>query len=47
MTQKMTQLQGANMDIDLVSANVSWNQSICPWNEADDTTEHKFKSVTL
>ncbi len=34
-------LQGANMDIDLVSENISWNQVSCPWNEAENTAEHK------
>ncbi len=38
---KIKELQGANMDIDLVSENVAWDQSNCPWNEADNTTEHK------
>ena len=38
---KIKELQGANMDIDLVSKNVAWDQSNCPWNEADNTTEHK------
>ena len=39
--KKIKELQGANMDIDLTSENVAWNQSVCPWNEADNTTEHK------
>ena len=34
-------LSGANMDIDLVSENVGWNQAGCPWNEAEQTREHK------
>ena len=32
---------GANMDIDLVSDNVNWDQSVCPWNEAENSREHK------
>ena len=32
---------GANMDIDLVSDNVNWAQSVCPWNEAENSREHK------
>ena len=38
---KINELQGANMDIDLVSDNLSWNQDSCPWNMADNTKEHK------
>ena len=29
------------MDIDLVSENNDWNQVSCPWNEAENTKEHK------
>lgn len=35
------ELQGANMDIDLVSEDISWNQVSCPWNEAENTKAHK------
>ena len=38
---KIKVLTGANMDVDLVSENVGWDQSICPWNEAENTKEHK------
>ena len=38
---KIKELQGANMDIDLVSDNIDWNQSNCPWNIAENTKEHK------
>ena len=38
---KIRELVGANMDIDLVSDNVDWNQSICPWNKAENTKAHK------
>ncbi|MCL4384343.1 hypothetical protein M1116_02725 [Patescibacteria group bacterium] len=36
-------LHGANMDIDLTSAqNVTWKQDLCPWNEAENSgTTHK------
>ena len=37
----INELQGANMDIDLVSDNIDWNQVSCPWNEAENTKEHK------
>ena len=35
------ELQGANMDIDLTSENLGWSQVSCPWNEADNTKDHK------
>jgi hypothetical protein len=38
---KIRELVGANMDIDLVSDNVDWNQSVCPWNKVENTKEHK------
>ena len=38
---KIREFAGANMDIDLVSDNVDWEQSACPWNEAEQTKEHK------
>ena len=38
---KIREFSGANMDIDLVSDNVDWEQSACPWNEAEQTKEHK------
>lgn len=39
--KKIRELQGANMDIDLVSENIGWKQVCCPWNEAEKTKEHK------
>ena len=38
---KIKELKGANMDIDLVSESVGWNQTSCPWNEEENTKEHK------
>ena len=38
---KIRELVGANMDIDLVSDNVDWDQSVCPWNKVENTKEHK------
>lgn len=38
---KIIELKGANMDIDLVSENVGWTQTGCPWNEEENTKEHK------
>lgn len=39
--KEIKELKGANMDIDLVSESVDWNQTSCPWNEIEDTKEHK------
>ncbi len=42
--------KGANMDIDLLpNPNVSWEMDKCPWNEAENTNEHKcaVKDVSL
>lgn len=39
--KKVKELKGANMDIDLVSQNVDWNQTNCPWNEEENTKKHK------
>ena len=46
---RIIELKGANMDIDLVSDNVAWDQSACPWNEAENTKEHKcaVKDVSI
>jgi hypothetical protein len=46
---KIKVLTGANMDVDLVSENVGWDQSICPWNEAENTKEHKcaVKNISI
>ena len=43
MDKKVQQLSGANMDIDLTSSesDISWEQSICPWNKEENTNEHK------
>ena len=38
---KINELKGANMDIDLVSENLDWNQDQCPWNKKENTKEHK------
>ncbi len=36
-------LHGANMDIDLTTPpeQISWQQSACPWNEAEGVNTHK------
>lgn len=40
--KKVKELKGANMDIDLVSENVDWKQTSCPWNDEENTKEHKY-----
>lgn len=43
-------LDGANMDIDLTSADTtSWKQAKCPWNQADGTNDHKcaVKNISI
>lgn len=46
---KIRELTGANMDIDLASENLDWAQSTCPWNEAENTREHKcaVKNISI
>lgn len=41
MDKKLVKLSGANMDIDLISSNVDWKQSKCPWNEAEGNNSHR------
>ena len=43
------ELQGANMDIDLTSENIGWNQVSCPCNEAENITVHKcaVKNISI
>jgi hypothetical protein len=38
----MNKLTGANMDIDLASAEgqISWKQAKCPWNVNESTDQH-------
>ncbi|MBT4376971.1 hypothetical protein HOD29_06360 [archaeon] len=48
--KEIIKLDGANMDIDLVSADkISWRQMKCPWNEAENTDEHKcaVKNISI
>lgn len=40
-SSKIRELNGANMDIDLVSENLDWAQAACPWNEVENTKDHK------
>ncbi len=43
MDKKIKQLCGANMDIDLTTkqSDISWEQTTCPWNKDENTSEHK------
>lgn len=41
MDKRVQALKGGNMDIDLISNNVDWNQERCPWNKEENTQEHK------
>lgn len=49
LQNNVRELQGANMDIDLTSENIGWNQVSCPWNEAENTTVHKcaVKNISI
>ena len=50
MAKKTRILKGGNMDIDLLpNQNISWEQDICPWNEADGTNKHKcaVKNISI
>ena len=38
---KISEICGANMDVDLVSDNVGWEQSAFPWSEAEQIKEQK------
>jgi len=43
MDAMIRKLDGANMDIDLATPadRIRWRQDECPWNEAEETDEHK------
>ena len=49
MKEKIMELKGGNMDIDLILANVNLEQDKCPWNEHDKFDEHKcaVKNVSI
>jgi len=50
MKNKIKKLDGANMDIDLVSDDKThWKQMKCPWNEKEKTNEHKcaVKNISI
>ena len=39
MDSRINKLMGSNMDIDF--SNADFGNSVCPWNAADKTDEHK------
>ncbi|NTV40680.1 MAG: hypothetical protein HGA61_00165 [Candidatus Moranbacteria bacterium] len=46
----MKKLDGANMDIDLISGDItSWKQMKCPWNEKEGKNTHKcaVKNISI
>lgn len=51
MEEKIKELSGGNMDIDLISnkEDITWKQDKCPWNEDEGTNMHKcaVKSVSI
>ena len=51
MESMLRKLNGANMDIDLTTSSdqIEWKQQACPWNEADQTDEHRcaIKNVSI
>ena len=51
MNAQIRKLHGANLDIDLVTPKdmISWVQGRCPWNEAEETEQHKcaVKNVSI
>lgn len=51
MSTNIQRLDGANMYIDLVTPKDrnDWEQDKCPWNEDEDTSEHKcaVKNVSI
>jgi hypothetical protein len=43
MSETIQKLCGANMDIDLATpqGKIDWEQDQCPWNLAEDSSQHK------
>jgi hypothetical protein len=48
---QILRLDGANMDIDLTTddKNITWKQDRCPWNVAENSSEHRcaIKNVSI
>ena len=51
MEIKLHKLNGANLDIDLTTSpdQIEWKQQACPWNEEEQTDEHRcaIKNVSI
>lgn len=51
MQSVMHKLSGANMDIDLTTPDnqIEWQQDACPWNQAENTVQHKcaVKNISI
>lgn len=51
MTTMIRKLDGADMDIDLATPadRIQWQQDKCPWNEVEETDEHRcaVKDVSI
>jgi len=49
MKEIIRELKGGNMDIDLFPADVNWEKDKCPWNEHENTNEHKcaVKNISI
>jgi hypothetical protein len=51
MNKIIRKLDGANMDIDLVTPEdqIVWKQDPCPWNVVENTPEHKcaVKNISI
>ena len=47
MNKQVKKLSGANMDIDF--SNPEWGNSVCPWNEAEQTDVHQcaVKNISI
>ena len=47
MNKQVKKLSGANMDIDF--SNPDWGNSVCPWNEAEQTDVHQcaVKNISI
>jgi hypothetical protein len=51
MEKDIRKLHGANMDIDLATSQemITWLQEKCPWNQAEDTNQHRcaIKNISI
>ncbi len=51
MEELIIKLRGANMDIDLATGQgvITWEQDQCPWNQNENTNEHKcaVKNISI